>query len=165
MKLITLLPLTLLSLVSANYFGGQATLQDENDLAVPGENPLKFCQAPDNDLLTILKVDLDPNPPEAGTALHIEAMGNFSEPIAEGAYVLLTIKYGLIRLLYQKEDLCEQMKNVDKKCPLEKGIHTLVKDVELPAQIPPGVYHVLADVYTVDDVKITCLTATVKFSP
>lgn len=38
---------------------------DSDDLAVPGENPLQFCAKPDDDILTIESVDLDPNPPAA----------------------------------------------------------------------------------------------------
>ena len=46
--------------------GGQDPLPStDEDLRVPGENPLFFCSDPENDILTIEKVDLDPNPPEA----------------------------------------------------------------------------------------------------
>jgi hypothetical protein len=50
---------------------------------------------------------------------------------------VLTVKWGVVRLLYREADLCEQMKEVDKECPLEKGVTTITKDVDLPAQIPP----------------------------
>jgi len=59
--------------------------------------------------------------------------------------------------------LCEQADKVDLKCPLKKGEMTLSKTVQLPKEIPPGKYTVLADVYTKDNEKITCLTATVFF--
>jgi hypothetical protein len=36
-----------------------------------------------------------------------------------------------------KADLCEQVKNVDMKCPIEKGKTKITKDVELPNEIPP----------------------------
>ncbi len=45
--------------------GGQSPLV-EDDLAVPGQNPLKFCEADrDNDIIEIKEVILTPNPPEA----------------------------------------------------------------------------------------------------
>ncbi len=47
----------------------------------------------------------------------------------------LRIKYGLITLINSKQDLCEQMKNVDEECPLE-GEKVIKKDVELPKEIP-----------------------------
>ncbi|KAI9839223.1 MAG: Phosphatidylglycerol/phosphatidylinositol transfer protein [Sarea resinae] len=138
-------------------------LDDDTDLRVPGDSPLEFCQKTTDDILEIDHVNLDPNPPQAGQVLTIEASGLLHERVEEGAYVNLQVKYGLIRLINQRADLCEQVKNVDMECPLEKGKLVVTKDVELPKEIPPGKYTVLADVYNVDNEKITCLTATVVF--
>merc|ERR1712169_110941 len=110
-----------------------------DDNKIPGDSPLQFCPGDHSkDLVTIESVDLSPNPPKAGNELVIKAKGTIKETIEEGAYVLLTVKYGLIRLI--------------------------TTNVDLPAEIPPGKYTVLADVYTAKDVQITCLTATVAFS-
>ena len=68
--------------------------------------------------------------------LTIEAKGNFTKKVEDGAYINLTVKYGIIQLINQKADLCEQMKNVDEECPLE-GAKTVLKDVQLPKEIPP----------------------------
>lgn len=76
----------------------------------------------------------------------------------------LQVKYGLITIVKQTADLCNTVKEVDLECPIKKGDMTLTKEVELPKQIPPGKYTVLADVLTKDEKKITCLTATVEFS-
>jgi len=144
----------------------QVSIRDDNPdnpLKVPGENPLEFCSPQDDFLLTIKKVDLDPNPPQAGKTLTIKATGKLNSRIEKGAYVNLQVKYGLITLVKQTVDLCEQVSNVDLECPLEAGDLDLVKDVELPNQIPPGKYTVLADVFTVDDEHVTCLKATVSF--
>lgn len=106
------------------------------------------------------------------------------ETILEGAYVLLTVKYGYIRLLHTKADLCKEIQNVDLNCPIEKGKVSITKSVDLPKEIPPvwppqtlsivaeletdthaqGKYTVEADVYTKDDDHITCLKATVWFN-
>lgn len=76
------------------------------------------------------------DPFRSGQTLSIKATGNFTEKIEEGAYLLLVVKYGLIRLINQKADLCEQMKNaVDEDCPLI-GEKIITKDVDLPKQIP-----------------------------
>lgn len=118
---------------------------------------------------------------DSGKELVIKASGTVKQTIEQGAYVLLTVKYGLIRLISTKADLCEQIGNVDLKCPVQPGDIEITKAVDLPAEIPPvrtssgiisflslthlqGKYNVLADVYTADDVSITCLTATVAFS-
>jgi hypothetical protein len=73
----------------------------------------------------------------SGKTLTIEALGTFQENIDEGAYIILQVKYGLIRLVNTKADLCEQVKNVDMKCPIKKGKTKITKEVDLPNEIPP----------------------------
>jgi len=55
---------------SANIGFGIVGAEDQlpttdEDLSVPGANPLYYCSSPENDILVIENVDLDPNPPEA----------------------------------------------------------------------------------------------------
>jgi hypothetical protein len=59
------------------------------------------------------------------------------ERIEKGATVNLEVKWGLITLIKQTVDLCDELKNVDLECPLEKGEMVLTKEVDLPKQIPP----------------------------
>ena len=84
-------------------------------------------------------------PPHSGKTLTIKAHGNFTEDVEEGAYIQLQVKYGLIRLINQKTDLCEQMSNVDEECPLS-GEKTITKDVDLPKEIPPVMQSLLSNV-------------------
>ncbi|KAL2012572.1 hypothetical protein VTN00DRAFT_97 [Thermoascus crustaceus] len=146
----------------------QSTLKTTSDgrtRPVNGDNPLEYCADPSQNILQISSVDLSPNPPAAGQTLTIKATGTFKETIEEGAKVLLQVRYGLIRLISQEADLCEQIENVDLHCPLKKGQMTLTKQVDLPKEIPPGSYSILADVYTEDNKKITCLKAdNIKFN-
>lgn len=51
--------------------------------------------------------------------------------------MVLTVKYGLITLIKTTENLCEQLANVDKECPVEKGEMKVTKEVDLPSQVPP----------------------------
>ncbi|KAI4237565.1 MAG: hypothetical protein LQ349_001736 [Xanthoria aureola] len=165
MKLTLSIPLLLSTLVASKsfLFGNQQQPLVDGSLSVPGDNPLSFCADPSDYILTIEKVDLDPNPPEKGKALQIKAKGNFTQNIEQDAYINLSVKYGLITLINTQADLCEQMKEVDESCPLE-GAKDFTKDVTLPKQIPRGTYTVLADVYTKTDVQVTCLRAIVHFS-
>jgi hypothetical protein len=73
----------------------------------------------------------------SGETLSISAEGYLKEDIEDGAKVHIQVKYGVITLINQETDLCEQTKNVDLECPLEKGALKLTKDVELPKEIPP----------------------------
>lgn len=113
----------------------------------------------------------------SGKTLTIKASGTLSEKIVKGATVNLEVKWGLISLIHQTVDLCDQLKNVDMECPLEAGDMVLTKQVDLPKQIPPvrsklndlfrireadmhqGKYSVLADVYDKDQKQVTCLKA------
>jgi len=149
----------------ANIFNDQVpVVAADDDLKIPGESPLELCAGEHKeDLATIEQVDLLPNPPQAGAELLIKATGTIKEDIVEGAYMQLTVKYGLIRLISTKADFCDQIGKADLECPVKAGKIEVTKAVDIPAEIPPGKYTVQADVYTGDDVKITCLTATVAF--
>jgi hypothetical protein len=140
---------------------GDQTILDEKQ-SVPGDNPLKFCHDPSDFILTIDHVDLAPNPPVPGQKLLIEATGNFTQEVGEGAKVTLTVKYGLITLIHMKTDLCEQIKTLDEECPLN-GKKIITKEVDIPSKVPAGKYFVQADVYTVDEHHVTCLEAHVQF--
>jgi len=145
------------------FSSGQHVLDDSKK--VPGTNPLEYCTAEHaGDILELEYADLSPNPPKPGQTLTITAKGKILEDIQMGAYVLLTVKYGLIKLVSTTADLCEQIKNVDMECPVDKGVITITKKVEIPNEVPPGKYTVWADAYTVDDEKITCMQATVVMS-
>ncbi|KAL4931259.1 ML domain-containing protein [Aspergillus undulatus] len=126
---------------------------------VKGNNPLEYCASTSDYSLEIQSVDLAPNPPRAGQTLKIKAEGVLHERVEKGAYVLIEVKYGLITLLRQQPDLCDQLSNVDLECPLEEGPMVLTKEVSLPAQIPKGRYTVHADVYNKNGKQITCLDA------
>ena len=146
----------------------QAPLGSDTDLAVPGDNPLVYCQDPSDNILAIQHVNLDPNPPNSyvrtpislttkslldklnnttdyetarGSKLTIEARGTFSEDVEEGAKVRLEVKYGLVKLINQEADLCEQIKNVDLKCPLKKGETNITKVIDIPKEVPPVSFH------------------------
>ncbi len=130
---------------------------------IPGDSPIDTCvnPPPETDLVRIESLVISPNPPQKGKNLTIEASGVVVEDIVEGAYVAIEVKYGLIRLIRQKLDLCEQTVKVDLECPIKKGAMNITTEVELPKEIPPGRYTVLARVFTVDDKPITCLVAKV----
>ena len=117
-----------------------------------------------------------------GQKLTITANGTFSKDIEPGATVFLQVKYGLITLIKQEADLCDNLPKIDMSCPIKEGVLSITKEVDIPKQVvssspdfvaedivdtlvqPPGKYSVLADVNTVDKEKITCMESTVFFS-
>ncbi|KAL9106277.1 MAG: hypothetical protein Q9227_008676 [Pyrenula ochraceoflavens] len=167
MKPVALLLFFYLSLVSSLSLlqgGSQKHLAiGDEALKVPGENPLYFCADPKDNILQIKYADLTPNPPKAGQTLTISASGTISQRIEEGAKIQIQVKYGLVTLINQKADFCDTIENVDLKCPLEKGLMTLTKEVDIPKDVPKGKYTVMADVISNEGEKITCLEAVAYF--
>jgi len=169
LSVVSLLLSSLVAVEGLSLFGDSQKILGGGE--VPGDNPLTFCQEQhDDDILTLEKVDLSPNPPKAGEPLLIKATGTLSRDITveDNAVVDIVVKYGFIKLLSTQADLCEQIKNVDMECPIKKGPITITKEVQLPKEIPPGKYSVHANAITNDDDKkekdkITCLEANVVF--
>jgi hypothetical protein len=86
---------------------------------------------------TLVRLDSQLTHGNSGKELVIKAKGEVKEEITKGAYVQITVKYGLIRLISLKADLCDQITNVDLECPVEPGTVEISKSVDLPAEIPP----------------------------
>lgn len=59
------------------------------------------------------------------------------DTVTKGAYVEVSVKYGLITLIRETLDLCDHVKEVELECPIEEGKLTLTKVVKIPPQIPP----------------------------
>ena len=111
MKLSAILLLTplLASAISLyNPSSSDSKALDEN-FPVPGDQPLFFCKDPKDYILEVHNVDLIPNPPKPGEKLVIKGNGTFHEEIEDGATVFLQVKYGLITLIKQEADMCEQL--------------------------------------------------------
>lgn len=77
------------------------------------------------------------NAPHSGKSLNITASGTLAQTIEKGAKAHLSVKYGMIKILTQEVDLCEQSKDIDLSCPIKEGTLELTRTVELPREIPP----------------------------
>lgn len=73
----------------------------------------------------------------SGKTLVISATGVLHDVVAQGAYVDIVVKYGVITLIKKTFDLCENAGQVDLECPVDQGKLILEKSVDLPAAIPP----------------------------
>lgn len=140
-----------------------STFPNPNEKPIPGNAPIVQCEAINPQILDLQEVIIDPSPPAKGQNLTFSATGYLSKDIEDGAYVEVDVRFGFIRLIHQTYDLCEQVGNVDLECPIKKGKQVITKEVEIPAEVPPGKYTVNARAFDKNDVLITCLTATVEF--
>lgn len=127
------------------------------------ESPITSCGNEDDILQLVKEISVNPNPPVKGENMTVSGSGVTTQTIEQGAYADVVVHYGLIKLLTQKFDLCEQAKEVDLECPIAPGKYDLTKTVALPGQIPPGTYKVDINVKQPDNSQITCLKAQVKF--
>ncbi|KAF6010940.1 hypothetical protein HII13_003053 [Brettanomyces bruxellensis] len=121
----------LFCLTSASAFSVKQFMKDGQtqilNEPIPGESPLELCDSLQPQILTLDSLKMDPVPPERGENLTIIASGTLSAPVEEGAYVDVDVDYGLIKLIHATYDLCEELPNVDMKCPIKKGHYELNK--------------------------------------
>ena len=100
----------------------------------------------------------------SGQPLSIKANGTLSKDIEAGAHAFVQVKFGMLTLIKQKADLCDQLSNLNMTCPIEKGPMNITREADIPEQVPKGKYSVIANVTTVDDEIVTCMESVVIFS-
>ena len=120
------------------------------------ENTITFCSTPD-DIFVPGLVTLIPNPPQRGNRLEFFVNGTFKEDIIQGSIARVKVKLGFIQLLDREYDLCQEIKQVGKECPLEKGLFELRSIVDIPREVPPGHYRVHVEAFQPDTRPISCV--------
>ncbi|EAL21061.1 hypothetical protein CNBD4370 [Cryptococcus deneoformans B-3501A] len=117
------------------------------------------------DAIQLKSIKVHPDPPVPGKNLTVTVEGDVLETIEEGAYVDVTVKLGLIKLLQKEFDVCDEARhaNASVQCPVQPGPYTVTETVELPQEIPKAKFSVLVRGYTVDDEDMVCLDLFVDF--
>ena len=125
------------------------------------------------DVFEFKSLVLNPDPPQKGHSLTFTVAGFLNEPIVQGAIVHVKVKLGFIGLLDQDMDLCEQIKNVGRACPLPEGPFELEHTVDIPGEAPSvswymsrqvltrfqGKYSLQADAKNADSKHVACIHA------
>lgn len=93
------------------------------------------CGAP-TDIFQFGSLDLSPDPPQKAHSLSFTIKGVLTEEVVQGSKVHVNVKLGFIGLYNEDLDLCEQIKNVKRECPLPKGPFELSHTVEIPWEAP-----------------------------
>ncbi|KAJ3292122.1 Phosphatidylglycerol/phosphatidylinositol transfer protein [Borealophlyctis nickersoniae] len=104
-------------------------------------------------------IKITPDPPQRGQPLLIDVKGNLDEKVDKGAYAQVTVKLGIIKLLDSRLDLCDEAKNLNVTCPIEKGEQQITRTVDLPNELPPGKYKIHVDAFNFDDKHVACIDA------
>ncbi|TPX62360.1 hypothetical protein PhCBS80983_g00561 [Powellomyces hirtus] len=122
------------------------------------EGTIENCGSPD-DLFHPESITLTPDPPRRGEDLTIDVKGTLDETVDGGAYADVRVKLGLIKLVDTRLDLCEEIKKIDRQCPIEKGPVEINTTVKIPGELPPGKYQVHMDLVNFDEKHIGCFQA------
>ncbi|KAH7098590.1 MD-2-related lipid-recognition domain-containing protein [Auriculariales sp. MPI-PUGE-AT-0066] len=122
-----------------------------------------------DDAFRLDSISATPYPPRSGENVTVEAVGTVLKPIKEGAFVIVTVKLGLIKVLNRKVDICEQVKESrDLECPLPEGEYTVKEEIHIPGVAPMGKYTIQARGFMSDDsedVDLGCLDLKVQMLP
>mmetsp|Transcript_26229 Transcript_26229/g.57958 ORF Transcript_26229/g.57958 Transcript_26229/m.57958 type:complete len:147 (+) Transcript_26229:67-507(+) len=94
------------------------------------------CTAPE-DIATITKVAITPDPPTRGTPLTIELDLNLKEPLESGS-INVDIKYDGIVPLKETLDLCKELAQTTNPCPLAAGPVSFSFSATIPKVVPEG---------------------------
>ncbi|MEV6973045.1 ML domain-containing protein [Kitasatospora sp. NPDC093806] len=126
------------------------------------------------DALLITGIELSPTPLTPGRTHVFTISATAQTEIADGAYLQVVVKLGLIKLLTKDYDLLAELRGEgtlklscatsDGKSPIPKGDTTLTLTVDVPREVPRA--KLVFDIrgYTVDDDDLLVLGATADFT-
>ncbi|KAF9971046.1 Phosphatidylglycerol/phosphatidylinositol transfer protein [Actinomortierella ambigua] len=117
------------------------------------------------DTLAIKYIRISPDPPKKGEVLRIDAKGVLSNKIDQGSKIQVLVKTGVVKLVQQTFDFCEESSKINKECPVQEGEQDLKHEVTLPKEIPPVIVTAHVVVIDQDGRQVTCLNAKVDFRP
>ena len=120
------------------------------------QDPITFCSSPD-DIFVPGVVMLNPNPPQRGSTLEFFINGTLKEAIVDGSVARVKVKLGFIQLLDHEYNLCQEIKQVGRECPIERGPFELKSIVNIPKEVPPGHYRLHVEAFQPDTRPISCV--------
>ncbi|KAI7862049.1 ML domain-containing protein [Spinellus fusiger] len=137
--------------------------QSEEDVFTEKTNLITNC-GDSTDLLIIKDITLTPDPPVKGQLLTVDFSGFLKEPVENGTYIDVAIKYGLVQIIHKRFDFCNEVADkVDEACPIPEGPLVFHKEIELPKEIPGGRYTVNAKIVSSTEKRIACLVGKTSF--
>ncbi|MEV4430577.1 ML domain-containing protein [Streptomyces sp. R-07] len=115
------------------------------------------------DALLIGAIKVSPDPPAPGRDLVVQVRGDLQKLLDDEAYVEITMKLGLIKLLQKRNTLKEFFAEWGASVPSETGPFTLEFSKALPREIPSATFTIRLDAYTGGEEDVFCLEFKVNF--
>lgn len=117
-------------------------------------------------IFKLKSLKMNPEVPEKGKMLNVEVNGILLKNLNKGAMVKVIVKYQRIRLLKKIFDLCDELdktENSEIKCPMESGEKFWKYSVEIPNNIPNGIFNI--DVLITDELNevFVCSNINLRF--
>ncbi|EJD48124.1 hypothetical protein AURDEDRAFT_113020 [Auricularia subglabra TFB-10046 SS5] len=124
----------------------------------------------DDDAFKLDSIVAEPYPPRAGENVTVTASGTVYRTIDEGAYVVVTVKLGLVKVVTQRVDICQQLRESsdDVQCPVEPGEYNVETVVPIPGVAPMGKYKIETRGYSadgLDEPDLTCVDIALQLRP
>lgn len=130
-----------------------------------------------SDVLQVEDVVVTPDPPKPGDACTIILRGTANAAITNGAFLVITVKLGLVKLLAKRCDLFAELKQgrsdgmdwslesggVDE--PIRPGKVGLVCSLDLPANMPRAKFTVDVRGYNGDEENLFGILFKADFTP
>jgi hypothetical protein len=82
-------------------------------------------------------ISISPDPPKRGQPLTVTVTGELSQDVTDGAFADVKVKLGVIKLVEQRLDLCKEITQIERECPVEKGRVDIKHTVDIPREVPP----------------------------
>ncbi|KAH8599344.1 hypothetical protein B0O99DRAFT_504687, partial [Bisporella sp. PMI_857] len=68
--------------------------------------------------------------------------------LEQGSFVLLLVNYGLITLINQSFDICDNLDSIDDSCPIQDSVLNITKTFKIPKISPHSDYRIKATAYS-----------------
>ncbi|KAJ3402575.1 Phosphatidylglycerol/phosphatidylinositol transfer protein [Chytridiales sp. JEL 0842] len=127
-----------------------------SDNSILNSPSIEDCGSP-SDVFQPTDISISPDPPKRGAPLTVHVSGVLSEDVTDGSVADVKVKLGVIKLLEQRMELCKEIKQIGRECPVEKGDVEIVHTVDIPREVPPGRYSVDVNAYTASQESLACL--------
>ncbi|KAJ3193771.1 Phosphatidylglycerol/phosphatidylinositol transfer protein, partial [Irineochytrium annulatum] len=91
----------------------------------------------EEDIFQPTRIELIPDPPKRGASLTVIVEGDLTEDVTEGAHAYVQVKLGVIKLVDKRMELCDEIGEIGRECPVEKGRQEIEHTVDVPREVPP----------------------------